>query len=397
MRIVLVILACIVALGCPATEEKVLLKGKPATKGPWVMRMAETEATVFWESREAVSREEVEVTREDGSQQRFVKAEVSSFDVTATPGNAIQIKPADDAANFSLFQARVEGLEAGTCYRYRISSEAQEGGRFCTARAAGETIKFMAIGDSAATWGFTEKVVAAGLSKNPDFTVHLGDLQYYTSFTETWASWFQDVAPMLRAGAFLPAVGNHEFELDDEFPQYYGRLFDSPGQSGTTRWYKFVSGGVRFLSVDTESSFAVGSEQRAWLEDELVGGAGQYRATVMYFHKPIYTLATHSPRLDVRAQLEPLIKAHGVKLVLQAHNHGYERFEVDGVTYIMSGGGGAPLYDMDANVTDHPAEVPLRKSSQREYEVVVFTIDDAIRGEAINDKGEVIDSFVTAL
>jgi len=33
-----------------------------------------------------------------------------------------------------------------------------------------------------------------------------------------------------------------------------------------------------------------------------------------------------------------------VSLVLQGHNHAYERLEADGITYITSGGGGAPLY-----------------------------------------------------
>lgn len=383
----------LVLSACPAPKERTLATGPAATKGPWVMRVTETEATIFWESREAGERNEVEVTV-DGKP-AFFAAETSSFNVTATPGNAVAKKPADEAAEFFIHAAKVSGLKTGTCYQYRTSAEAHEAGRFCTARAAGEAIKFMALGDTAATWGETPKIVAAAMEREPDFAVHLGDLQYYTSFIETWASWFRDVAPLFRGGAFFPAVGNHEFEIDDEFPQYYARFFDAPGSAGTTRWYRFESGGVRFISVDTESSFAPGSQQRQWLEAELPSGS--YRTTVVYFHKPIYTLSNNAPRTDIRAELEPLLQAHGVKLVLQAHNHGYERFEVDGITYLVAGNGGAPLYDMNENVSNFPNDVPLRKDVERQYGSVVVTVDDAIRGEAINEKGEVIDSFVIAL
>ena len=35
---------------------------------------------------------------------------------------------------------------------------------------------------------------------------------------------------------------------------------------------------------------------------------------------------------------------HGIKLVFQGHDHNYYHTVRDGITYIVTGGGGAPLY-----------------------------------------------------
>lgn len=380
--------------GCPPPSERVLCTGKAATKGPWVMRAGEREATVFWESRESGC-SEVELSLEDGSGKRIVEGAAADTEVTVVHGREVQARPPDVAGNFAIHSVRVDGLEPGTRYRYRTSAEAHDEGRFCTARPPGSPFKFMAIGDTAAVWGFTEKVVAAGLARQPDFIVHGGDLQYFTTFQESWASWFEDTRPLFAAGAFFPAVGNHEFEIPNEFDAYYSRFFAEPGQVGTTRWYRFATGGVHFFSVDTESSFAPGSAQRTWLEAELAAVKSEpgYRFSVVFFHKPIYALGRHGPRLDLRKELQPLIEANDVKLVIQAHVHGYERFEVNGVTYLVTGGGGAPLYDMDEEVSQHPLDEPLRKFRARQYHSVIVSVGEKLSGEVVNETGAVIDTF----
>jgi len=56
-----------------------------------------------------------------------------------------------------------------------------------------------------------------------------------------------------------------------------------------------------------------------------------------------------------------------VPLVFQSHNHCYERFEVDGVAYLVEGGGGALLYDTDQQVNNRPDEVALRLAAVRSW------------------------------
>src|SRR5262249_14019918 len=142
-------------------------------------------------------------------------------------------------------------------------------GRFCTARAPGDAIRFMAIGDTNPTLGdHTRNVLARTLPKNPDFIVHGGDIQYYASGFETWASWFPIMQPMLSAGAFFPAIGNHDSgqsENPDEYEQYTRRFFGNAGFDGTDAYYRFESGGVWFFSVDTEQDLTPQSAEGQWL------------------------------------------------------------------------------------------------------------------------------------
>ena len=52
--------------------------------------------------------------------------------------------------------------------------------------------------------------------------------------------------------------------------------------------------------------------------------------------------------LDVEL-LEPILDRHDVQLVLAGHDHNYQRHEKNGVVYIVTGGGGAPLASAHAD------------------------------------------------
>jgi 3',5'-cyclic AMP phosphodiesterase CpdA len=56
--------------------------------------------------------------------------------------------------------------------------------------------------------------------------------------------------------------------------------------------------------------------------------------------------------LNVREYLVPLFEEYNVDLVFCGHDHLYERSYKNGVHYIVSGGGGAPLYEV--NQTPNP-------------------------------------------
>lgn len=386
------------ACSAPPEPPKPPCQGAAVTKGPWSLRATETTASVFWESREPGC-VELGLLREDAApetREQVVAGTATETNVTLAYGAELGFSPADVAGKFSVNEVKLTGLTPGTCYRYRLEGVKQPG-RFCTARPAGQAVRFLALGDSASRWGDLGRLEAS-MPKDPDFVVHLGDIQYYASILETWQSWFRDAAPLLRAGAFFPCVGNHESELAGEFDDYYLRLFPSPG-TGTPRWYRFSSGGVAFFSLDTESSLLAGSEQLTWFAQELAAAKQEpgWRTSVVYFHKPIYTLSSHAPLVDVRAALEGLFATHGVKLVLSGHNHVYERFEVSGITYITSGGGGAPLYDPDANVIHYANEEMLRAKSLAEHHLLEVTIGERLKVRALDESGAELDVLDRAL
>lgn len=106
------------------------------------------------------------------------------------------------------------------------------------------------------------------------------------------------------------------------------------------RWYAFRAGPARVIVLDGND--AANPEQTAFLRRELAEAPEPAR--VVAFHQPIYTAGIHPPAGDARRIWAPLLRAGGVDLALQGHNHADERLVADGVTYITTGGGGAPLY-----------------------------------------------------
>ena len=58
--------------------------------------------------------------------------------------------------------------------------------------------------------------------------------------------------------------------------------------------------------------------------------------------------------------LQPLFEGNGVQLVFAGHDHTYERTIINGITYVVSGGGGAPLYGLE-QLKDNPKGLVFRE------------------------------------
>jgi Calcineurin-like phosphoesterase len=299
------------------------------------------------------------------------------------------------------------GLQPSTCYDYRVVASApmlsgDQKGRFCTARPSGGDISFMALGDTDPILGHTLPTFKYTLPTRPDFIVHLGDMQYYSTASETWTYWFPAMAPMLRAGALFPTVGNHENENNGlEYDDYYGRLFVPASMDPTTKWYHYETGGVWFFSIDTEEPLDAGSDQYNWLGPALVDAQKQpgFRFSIVYMHRPFYTLGDASPEIGSRILLEPIFMATGVVMVLAGHMHGYERFEPpSGITYVTCAGGGGVIGDVNANVMNYPDDAPYRVAVSDHYHDCLYSVAAGqLSSTVIDEFGATIDQFTKAV
>ena len=75
----------------------------------------------------------------------------------------------------------------------------------------------------------------------------------------------------------------------------------------------------------------------------------------------------------------------GVPLVLSGHSHNYERLVVDGVTYVVTGGGSSQLYP--AFIVD-----PLSQAfSWSSHFVLLEFYEDQIKILAIDKNGKILD------
>ena len=109
-------------------------------------------------------------------------------------------------------------------------------------------------------------------------------------------------------------------------------------------------------------------------------------------HEPMYSFSNHGPWLEGREYVQPLLEERGVALVLAGHNHCYERFEVNGITYVVSGGGGAPLYSTGDGPDD---EMDLAQNWGKFHHYLTLDItDDKIHAVVFDvDENSIFEEF----
>ena len=136
---------------------------------------------------------------------------------------------------------------------------------------------------------------------------------------------------------YFTSLGNHE----GNHVSYYHYL-DLPGNEA---WYSFEYGDAEFFAVNSSASYLPGSPQRSWLESALAASRAAWK--IVFFHHPPYacTPSRKPGDLGIQQEIVPVLEANGVQLVLAGHDHLYGRsFRMNGVTYVITGGGGAPPY-----------------------------------------------------
>jgi len=205
-------------------------------------------------------------------------------------------------------------------------------------------------------------LVAKVAAENPAAIFINGDLPYhgidadYEVYRAETKIWRDQQIPV------YPALGNHELSaclisicLDrwwNAFPQLRGR-----------RWYSVALGGrVVGIALDSDASLLPGSEQQTWLQGQVTSLDPAVRAVLIVMHHPpvadvqTVKLVDHNARPNEQALAAYLqtVAAHSAArfIVSAGHIHNYERLSRDGVTYLVSGGGGATPYDIDRTPED---------------------------------------------
>lgn len=366
-------------------------------KGPWSLGMSRTGGRVRWEACRADAASGIVVKPEAGGAEITVPSTPTTVTITTRRKAPLdQSAPDDVPGTYFSHEATMTGLAAGTCYRYELVADRSLGGRFCTSQPDGGKVHFLAIGDTNPMLGpATGNLVGKVLPRKPDFTIHGGDIQYYASGLETWAGWFPLMRSLLGQGAMMAAIGNHEYELDrGDWEDYSYRYFGDGSEAGNDSYFHFESGGVHFFSLNSEVPDETTSAQGKWLLaklDEASKSAG-YRTSIIFMHRPWVTCGDVSESESKRKAYASIFVQAKVSIVFQAHLHAYERFDVDGLTWITTGGGGARLTDVDANLSR--ATCAQRKSKGAFFHAIDVVVDGkAIHADVIDDVGAVRDSF----
>jgi 3',5'-cyclic AMP phosphodiesterase CpdA len=222
------------------------------------------------------------------------------------------------------------------------------------------------------------------------FVAHLGDICYYGNFEDRFEDVFtRPMKPLIDAGVqFELALGNHDPDLDHsdeglEEIEAELRLLGTP-----STYYTTSHGPVDLFYLDSSVPGLFGpssSQQLEWLEDALASSTNQWK--IVALHHPLYSSGRHGSTRGAEARLAPLLARHHVDLVLSGHDHHYERTHpLDGVTYVVSGGGCKTTAVGSSDFTAAAA-------STLQF-LLVDVQDDQLTVDSIRPDGSTVDTFV---
>ena len=291
-------------------------------RAPYVQSITEDSARVLFSLR-AEQSPDVILSSNDDALRRARAVSVSAV----TPPSVRQ------------FEARFRGLRPDTTYCYSVEGMTSPVGFRTAPRGdAHATTRFAVLGDSG-TGSFYQRAVSAMLQTVPyQFVLHLGDLAYESGTRSELQSYFFDIYPALtRSFPVYPVAGNHDYRTEAAAPLLEAfSLPDNAPRTRSERFYSFDWGQAHFVGLDTE---AMDAEQVTWLDNDLAANDRPW--TIVYGHRPLYSSGESGGDAGLRATLGPIFQRYGVQLVLAGHEHDYERtWPIDGVTYVVSGGGG---------------------------------------------------------
>jgi alkaline phosphatase len=217
---------------------------------------------------------------------------------------------------------------------------------------AGEVV-LIAVGDIGRCDSTGDDETGALAASLPGTVAILGDTAYESGsaaelqrcFGESWGA----VEDRIR----YAATGNHDIKTDDGAP-LKAYLGDAVSRDGRT-WFSDDLGAWHLIVLDSncgllQGACSSGSAQVRWLREDLA--ASDARCTLAMWHHPRFSSGYHGNSSSVGAFWDALHDA-GAELVLNGHEHDYERFEpqdpggqadpVGGLTEIVAGTGGGAL------------------------------------------------------
>ena len=220
------------------------------------------------------------------------------------------------------------------------------------------------------------------------FVLMAGDNIYsYGEISLAKAYFEEPYAPLLKENVkFYAVLGNHDIiKSNNGLDQINYPLFNM-----SDRYYSFTKGNtaganIEFFAIDTNDN-APWLEQLAWLDRQLANSTAPWK--IVFGHHPLYSSGRHGSNPRLAAKLAPIFAKHKVSLYLCGHDHGYERFvPINGTTYIVNGGGGAPLYSFGKS--------PQTAFVSSQFSFMTFDVyQDKIITKAIATDGKVFDRAI---
>ena len=218
---------------------------------------------------------------------------------------------------------------------------------------AAETTILLAAGDIGRCDSTHDDATGALVAGLPGVIATLGDVAYEDGTTAELNDCFGGSWGPVKDRIRFAVTGNHDVHTDDGAPMhaYMGSAATRDGRT----WFSDDLGAWHVIVLDGNCGLlanhcSTGSDQATWLRDDLA--ASHSTCTVALLHQPRFSSGDHGNDRGVQALWDALY-AGGVDLVLDGHDHDYERFgpqdpagtadPARGIVEIIAGTGGAEL------------------------------------------------------
>ncbi len=188
--------------------------------------------------------------------------------------------------------------------------------------------------------------------EKPDLLLITGDMPFHGSDPADWKVYFQETALWTQERLRVyPTIGNHDILPDPRTG--LKNYFAAYPQIGNHAWYSVQLGNIYLITLDSTNFLEAGGAQRRWLESQLAHLPPSADFVFFLFHIPLisdlqtaFMLGIPAPDiLELRHYLEAqAAKSHAKFVIFNGHIHNYERFELNGITHLITGGGGARPY-----------------------------------------------------
>jgi len=202
-----------------------------------------------------------------------------------------------------------------------VSASAQTTAQPAPPPVATESVTFVGAGDIAKCDIIGGAVGTARLlDLIPGTVFTVGDNAYPNGTAQEFANCYGPTWGRHKART-RPAPGNHDYHTRNAQPyfDYFGENAGPPGLG----YYSYDLGAWHIISLNNVIDSDRRSEQYRWLEEDLK--AHPVECTLAYWHIPVYSSGTHGNDWKMR-DIWRLLYQHGADLVLNGHDHNYERF-----------------------------------------------------------------------
>ncbi len=219
----------------------------------------------------------------------------------------------------------VLGLATSLCVRGQELGKTARSVRVPETTAAGDPV-LVGAGDIASCDDLRgAEATAKVIDGIPGTVFAAGDLAYPDGSDENFAQCYGPTWGRFRERT-RPAPGNHEYHRDGAsgYARYFGKAAGDPSKG----YYSYELSAWHIVVLNSECAEAGGCEssspQGRWLREDLAKHPGG--CTLAYFHEPLFSSGGKHGNNPAVKPLWELLYGAGTEIVINGHDHDYERF-----------------------------------------------------------------------